>query len=187
VTPILIIILFRRKNLKTSKTNGVPSTQAKLFTMKCYRFSRRRKNYLYGLSDYEKSRRKSDYMINTGRSKMLDSGFFENEVWGALYKAWKGYVIAKNKDEYDKMLHYADIVRATQICKYRRIKVIVITTKVMTGVIKNKYQKKKSTTNMNKKNSLMNIVKILEMITTKLINSLMIMHIVNILRMITIN
>jgi hypothetical protein len=88
------------------QTNEVPSTQAKLFTMKCYRFSRRRKDYLY-----KKSRRKSDYMINIGRSKMLGSGFFENEVWGALHKAWKGYVIAKNKDEYDKMLHYADIIR----------------------------------------------------------------------------
>jgi hypothetical protein len=114
ITYILIIILFRRKNLKTPKTNGVPLSQAKLFTMKCYRFSRRRKNYLFGLSDYKKSRRKSDYMINTGRSKMLDSGFFENEVWGALHKAWKGYVIAKNKDEYDKMLHYADIVQESQ-------------------------------------------------------------------------
>ncbi|MFL6392930.1 MAG: hypothetical protein ACJ71E_12900 [Nitrososphaeraceae archaeon] len=41
-------------------------------------------------------------MINTDRSKMLDSGFYENLVWVALHKAWKGYVIAKNKDEYDK-------------------------------------------------------------------------------------
>ena len=42
---------------------------------------------------------------------MLDSGFFENQVWGALHKAWKGYVIAKNKDEYEKMVHYARIIR----------------------------------------------------------------------------
>jgi hypothetical protein len=54
-------------------------------------------------------------MINTGRSKMLDSGFFDNQVWGALCKAWKGYVIAKNKYEYDKMLHYARII---QECQY---------------------------------------------------------------------
>ena len=45
---------------------------------------------------------------------MLDSGFFENETWGALHKAWKGYVIAKNKKEYDKMLHYADIIQELQ-------------------------------------------------------------------------
>ena len=45
-----------------------------------------------------KSKKKSDYMINTGRSKMLESGSFENKVWGAIHKAWKGYTIAKNKD-----------------------------------------------------------------------------------------
>ncbi|MFL6362746.1 MAG: hypothetical protein ACJ709_04820 [Nitrososphaeraceae archaeon] len=77
--------------------------------VKYYRFSRRRKNYLFGLSGYYKSKKKSDYMINIDRSKMLDSFYFENQVWGALHKAWKGYVIAKNKDEYDKMVHYADI------------------------------------------------------------------------------
>ena len=52
-------------------------------------------------------------MINTGRSKILRDIFFENQVWGALHKAWKGYVIAKNKDEYDKMEHYARIIRVT--------------------------------------------------------------------------
>ncbi|MFL6348090.1 MAG: hypothetical protein ACJ71K_03780 [Nitrososphaeraceae archaeon] len=82
--------------------------------VKYYRFSRRRKNYLFGISDYKKSRRKSDCMINTDRSKMLDSGFFENQVWGALHKAWKGYVIAKNKDEYEKMERYARIIQESQ-------------------------------------------------------------------------
>jgi hypothetical protein len=48
-------------------------------------------------------------MVNTDRSKLLDSGFFENQVWGALHKAWKGYVIAKNKDEYDNMERYARV------------------------------------------------------------------------------
>lgn len=46
---------------------------------------------------------------------MLESGFFENQVWGALHKAWKGYVIAKNKDEYEKMESYARII---QECQY---------------------------------------------------------------------
>ena len=45
-------------------------------------------------------------MINTYRSKMLDSGFFENQVWSALHKAWKGYVIAKNKDDMKKWSQY---------------------------------------------------------------------------------
>jgi hypothetical protein len=54
-------------------------------------------------------------MINRVRSKMLESGFFETQVWGVLGKAWKGYVIAKNKEEDDKMVHYARII---QECLY---------------------------------------------------------------------
>jgi len=50
-------------------------------------------------------------MISTYRSRVLDSGSFDNQVWGALIKAWKGYVIAKNKDEYEKMLRYARIIQ----------------------------------------------------------------------------
>jgi hypothetical protein len=107
-----------QKNLKTPKTNGVPLSQAKLFTMKYYRFSRRRKNYLFGLSDFFKSRKistkKQDYMVNTGRSKILDSFYFENQVWGALHKAWKGYVISKNKGEDEKMEIYARRVQELQ-------------------------------------------------------------------------
>ena len=53
-------------------------------------------------------------MINTDRSKMLASGFFGNQVCGALHKAWKGYVIAKNKDEYETMEHYARIIQELQ-------------------------------------------------------------------------
>jgi hypothetical protein len=83
--------------------------------MKYHRFSRRRKDYRW---NYAKARiistKKQNHMVNTGRSKHLDSFFFENQVWGALHKAWKGYVIAKNKDEFDKMLHYADIIQECQ-------------------------------------------------------------------------
>ena len=53
-------------------------------------------------------------MISTYRSKVLDSGFFDNQVWGAPIKAWKGYVIAKNKDEYGRMEHYARIIQESQ-------------------------------------------------------------------------
>jgi hypothetical protein len=81
--------------------------------MKYYRFSRRRKNYL-GFSDYFRSKKKSDYMINTGRSKILSGIFFENQAWGGLHKAWKGYTIAKNKDEYERMEHYARIIQEDQ-------------------------------------------------------------------------
>jgi hypothetical protein len=78
--------------------------------MKYYRFSRKRNDYFR----YFRSKKKSDYMIRTYRSKILDSGSFDNQIWGALTKAWKGYVIAKNKGEYEKMLHYARIIQECQ-------------------------------------------------------------------------
>ena len=53
-------------------------------------------------------------MKNTDRSKELKSGYYENEVWGALIKSWKGYVIAKNKDEYGNMERYARIIQESQ-------------------------------------------------------------------------
>jgi hypothetical protein len=63
-------------------------TQTKLSTMKYYRFGKRRKNYL-GFSDYFRSKKKSDYMINTGRSKILSGIFFENQVWLPYIKPGK--------------------------------------------------------------------------------------------------
>ena len=33
---------------------------------------------------------------------------------GALHKAWKGYVIAKNKHEYDRMEYYASVIQKLQ-------------------------------------------------------------------------
>ena len=33
-------------------------------------------------------------------------GFYESQTWGALDKAWLGYVIAKNKGEDDKLVLY---------------------------------------------------------------------------------
>jgi hypothetical protein len=98
-----------------SKKKWSTSTQATLFTMRYYRFNRRRKNYLSGFSDYFKSQKKTIYMLNTDRSKKLDSFFLDNQVWGALHKCWKGYTIAKNKDEYDKMELYA---RRIQECQH---------------------------------------------------------------------
>jgi hypothetical protein len=42
---------------------------------------------------------------------MLDSGFFHNEICGAVHKTWKTYQVAKNRDEYANILHYTDIIR----------------------------------------------------------------------------
>jgi len=54
-------------------------------------------------------------MIKTNRLKKLESFFLDNQVWGALHKAWKGYVIAKNKGEDGKMQLYA---RRIQECQH---------------------------------------------------------------------
>jgi len=70
--------------------------------MKYHRFNRRGRYDIFGLN-YFKSQRKTIYMIKTNRLKKLESFFLVNQVWGALHKAWKGYVIAKNKGEDGKM------------------------------------------------------------------------------------
>jgi hypothetical protein len=46
--------------------------------------------------------------------RYLDSGYFENQTWGALRKAWIGYSIANNKFELDKRIYYARIIRKLQ-------------------------------------------------------------------------
>jgi hypothetical protein len=49
-------------------------------------------------------------MIGTSRSRLLDSC----QTWGALHKAWKGYIIAKNKDEIDRLYYYAEVIQKLQ-------------------------------------------------------------------------
>jgi hypothetical protein len=56
------------------------------------RFSRGRKS-MFCVSNKKNKNKKSEYMFNTDGSKMLDSGFYENQVWGALHKAWERYII----------------------------------------------------------------------------------------------
>jgi hypothetical protein len=80
--------------------------------MRYYKFNRDKTIFL--LHKYGKSLKKTSYMANTNRSKLLDSFFYDSQTWGALHKAWKGYVIAKNKHEYDKLEHYASIIQKLQ-------------------------------------------------------------------------
>jgi hypothetical protein len=53
-------------------------------------------------------------MVDSNRSRFLDSFYFESQTWGALHKAWKGYVIAKNKDELDRLGYYAAVIQKLQ-------------------------------------------------------------------------
>jgi hypothetical protein len=47
-------------------------------------------------------------------SRMLTSGYYENQAWGALHKAWVGYNIAISKWEFDNQIKYAKIIRKLQ-------------------------------------------------------------------------
>jgi hypothetical protein len=77
--------------------------------MRYYKFNRDRS--LDPLQKYRKSCRKLGYLAKRNKLRMLDSFNFENQTWGALHKAWKGYVIAKNKDELSRMKYYAIVIQ----------------------------------------------------------------------------
>src|SRR5919106_6990754 len=81
--------------------------------MKCYRFNRDR-SFAAKFGRLIHSRKKLIYMSGTSRSRVLDSCYHESQTWGALHKAWKGYIIAKNKDEFDRLYFYAEIIQKLQ-------------------------------------------------------------------------
>ena len=80
--------------------------------MRCHKFNSDRSEDI--LQRYRKSRRKGHYQVYTNRSRMLKSGFFENETWGALHKCWKGYIIALNRFEPEQMREYASRIQKLQ-------------------------------------------------------------------------
>jgi hypothetical protein len=69
---------------------------------------------MFALHTYLKSQKKTQYMIKTDRTKKLDSFFLDNQAWGALHKCWKGYTIAINKGEDEKMELYAHRIQELQ-------------------------------------------------------------------------
>jgi hypothetical protein len=81
--------------------------------MRYYKFNRDR-SFGAIFYKYTKSFKKQSYMLNTNRTRLLDSCYLENQTWGALHKAWKGYVIAKNKYEIERMDHYANVIQKLQ-------------------------------------------------------------------------
>ena len=47
--------------------------------------------------------------------KLLPSGlYYSNQGWGALNKAWVGYIIAKKKSQFVRQIKYAKIIRKLQ-------------------------------------------------------------------------
>ena len=57
---------------------------------------------------------KNYYKIGSKYGRLLPSGFYDTQTYGALDKAWLGYVIAKNKGEHAKLMHYASIIQKLQ-------------------------------------------------------------------------
>jgi hypothetical protein len=45
---------------------------------------------------------------------ILESGWYDTQTWGSLHKAWIGYVIAKNKGEFDKQIQCTSIIQKLQ-------------------------------------------------------------------------
>ena len=54
------------------------------------------------------------YKYGQRYSRMLPSGYYENQVWGALHKAWIGYCIAINKREFGRKIKYAKRIQKLQ-------------------------------------------------------------------------
>jgi hypothetical protein len=63
-----------------------------------------------------KSLEKLKYKARTGRltGKLLDSGFYEDQIHGALQKAWFAYVISCNKDDLERKEYYAAVIQKLQ-------------------------------------------------------------------------
>jgi hypothetical protein len=72
--------LFKRKNLKTPKINGVPLPQARLCTMKYHLLAEEEIDHFILFTKTSIIDKKPAYMASTARSKILDSGFFDNQV-----------------------------------------------------------------------------------------------------------
>ena len=51
------------------------------------------------------------YKLGRKYGRVLESGYYDTQTWGALHKCWIVYVIGKNKGEQDKMLLYARLIQ----------------------------------------------------------------------------
>lgn len=74
--------------------------------MRFHKFNRNRS--LDPMQKYCISQRKASYLADRGKLRVLDSFHTENQTWGALHKAWKGYTD----------ISYELIIRVTQILAF---------------------------------------------------------------------
>ena len=80
--------------------------------MRSSKFNRNRS--LDSWRKYLASQNKTRYRIDKGNVRVLSSLHTENQTWGALHKAWKGYQIGLNKFELEKMRYYARVIQKLQ-------------------------------------------------------------------------
>jgi hypothetical protein len=66
------------------------------------------------MQQYNASCCKTSYQVETDRSRILDSGYFENQTWRALHKAGIGCVIGKYKYGFDRIEYYAEVILKLQ-------------------------------------------------------------------------
>jgi hypothetical protein len=59
------------------------------------------------------NQKKLEYKARTGRlrGKLLDSGFYEDQTYGALQKAWLAYTISCKHDDWDRRKYYAAVIQ----------------------------------------------------------------------------
>jgi hypothetical protein len=63
---------------------------------------------------YLASQNKARYRVDKGNVRVLSSLHTENQTWGALHKAWKGFQIGLSKFELEKMRYYARVIQKLQ-------------------------------------------------------------------------
>ena len=57
-----------------------------------------------------------DYKLpdHLSSSTVLESGFTVDQTFNGLKKAWRGYTIAKNKGEKNRLVYYASVIQKLQ-------------------------------------------------------------------------
>jgi hypothetical protein len=80
--------------------------------MKFHKFNRRK--YEDPWKKYRISQNKANYLVVKEKVRVLDSLYTENKTWGALHKAWKGYIIGKNLFQTERARYYARVIQKLQ-------------------------------------------------------------------------
>jgi hypothetical protein len=79
--------------------------------MRALKYSR---NYNKFFSKHDAFDTRKYYRQGLRYHQQLPSGFFANQTWNALYKAWVGYWITIDKLEPDKEIYYVKVIQKLQ-------------------------------------------------------------------------